>query len=58
MGSFILPGVVMIKTWGRVLLGDMSKQIQFDSQTFLQSWWDTQVLEIIQEIFWRDQGLG
>ena len=29
MGNFLLPEVVMIKTWGRVLLGGMSKQVQF-----------------------------
>ena len=37
MGNFLLPGVVMIRTWGRVLHGGMSKneQIQFsDSQMY------------------------
>ena len=31
MGNFLLPGVVMIRIWGSLLLGDLSKneQIQF-----------------------------
>ena len=31
MGNFLLPGVIMIRTWERVLLGGMNKheQIQF-----------------------------
>ena len=31
MGDFLLPGAVMIKTWGRALHGGMGKneQIQF-----------------------------
>ena len=37
MGNFLLPGVAIIRIWGRVLLGDMSKnkQIQlFNSQMY------------------------
>ena len=37
MCDFLLPGVVMIRTWGRALLEGMSKneQIQFfDSQMY------------------------
>ena len=37
MGNFVLPGVVMIKTWLGVLLDNVSKneQIQFfDSQVY------------------------
>ena len=29
MGNIFLPGVVMIKSWGRVLLQGMSKQTKF-----------------------------
>ena len=60
VGNFLLPGVVMIRIWGIVLLEDMSKneQIQFFFiqinfpvivtpwiWNFLQPWWDIQVGE-------------
>ena len=37
MINFLMPGVIMIRTWRRILLGDMSenKQIKFfDSQMY------------------------
>ena len=66
LGNFLLPGVVMIRTWGIVLLGDMSKneqikfffiQINFPVivtpwiWNFLQPWWNIHVWEKVQEIY-------